>query len=981
MRGKKNLLVLGALACGLLITSCGETPTVDEPVYHKLTVEADSGVESVSIKDGDTVVSDLTRIEEGTELTAVVDLKEDFEISAVTLDGTAVSATGGSYVFDMPSKDATFKVTTKAVTVTPEAATITVTNDDTKGTYSLTIGDEAVSEGKVNVGDKVKFTVTPNSGFAVSTITLDGTAVTLTDGAYEFTVSKTAHTIAIEYVETTVNVSLSVYNEPSTGFYTGYQLLSGEKDVTAGGEVELGSELKVVLKAEDQYNNFTEDEYRSTRDKVYLHVGDKVYHGDDECAELSEDFQTLTFTVPAPEADTELVVAYNSNRAKKDSTTGISVKFAENENLDVFGYSETDKYESYRFTAVLKRTPGYTVTKVVLNYEDGTSAELTETYMLPSFANDISTNWGIDGSYIKDNMTISFEGEVKDVFKINYVNGDRVKADVAFESNKIPGEMVNVYNIKSADPAKSISEIKFTGVECTATYNSYNDSWSYNFIMPENEVTIEFVFADLLELSYTPNENLESVVFRSSSNTYDNSNIITHAKAGATVYAFATAKDGYLLGDATDNAGNTYQLTNSYGSNFYYMVTVPEDGLVLTITCGVGYSVTFDSTSASQVITNLSSGDLAIPGSTFNFSYRPTSSLYTVKEVYLTNADGDRVDVAITPTSTSGTTTYCSFTMPAYDVVIHYTVEQAATFKSAVNVTVPQGTTLGEVMTNFMLRNSESGVNIYSYTEGMTAEFVEGTSTSLSVQVAHGYEASASFTYTKDGSAVTEEIKTSYVSGSSYSFTSFIVPANIKSIDVVITKATPVGVTLTHDDTVTDEELSALEFEYTVNNLAAENLNSVYKYDTIGVVVTTEAESGYAYLVEVTDSEGNPLESRGEDKYYVTGDFTITVSKVQAFSYSVVYSPDLYISANLSLSNGETLYSDGLIFGSGLTGFVRITYSSVPVDYVVTVAGEEVDTGTILYDPANYGAVGQTNSFEITGDVVVTFTAHVDEAQ
>lgn len=981
MRGKKNLLVLGALACGLLITSCGETPTVDEPVYHKLTVETDSGVESVSIKDGDTVVSDLTRIEEGTELTAVVDLKEDFEISAVTLDGTAVSATGGSYVFDMPSKDATFKVTTKAVTVTPEAATITVTNDDTKGTYSLTVGDEAVSEGKVNVGDKVKLTVTPNSGFAVSTITLDGTAVTLTDGAYEFTVSKTAHTIAIEYVETTVNVSLSVYNEPSTGFYTGYQLLSGEKDVTAGGEVELGSELKVVLKAEDQYNNFTEDEYRSTRDKVYLHIGDKVYHGDDECAELSEDFQTLTFTVPAPEADTELVVAYNSNRAKKDSTTGISVKFAENENLDVFGYSETDKYESYRFTAVLKRTPGYTVTKVVLNYEDGTSAELTETYMLPSFTNDISMNWGIDGSYIKDNMTISFEGEVKDVFKINYVNGDSVKADVAFESNKIPGEMVNVYNIKSADPTKSISEIKFTGVECTATPSYMGDSWSYYFVMPENEVTIEFVFEDLLELSFTPNDNLESVVFRSSSSIYNSSNIITHAKAGAMVYAFVTPKDGFLLGNATDNAGNTYQPRHDYGDSSYYQVTVPEDGLVLTISCDVGYSVTVDSASTSQVSTNLSSGDLAVPGSTFNFSYRPVSSLYTIKEVYLTNADGERVDVAITPTSNSGTTTYCSFTMPAYDVVIHYTVEQAATFKTTVNVTVPEGTTLSEVMPNFSLRNSESGVNLYSYSEGLTVDLVEGTSTSLSIQVATGYEASASYTYTKDGSDAKETIQTSYVSNGSISFNSFMVPANIKSIDITITKADPVKVTITHDESVTDEEFNKLEFEYTVNNLAAENLDSVYKYDTIVVEVTTEAGSGYVYLVEVTDNEGNPLETRGENQYYVTGDFTITVTKTQAYSFSVVYSPDLYISANLSLSNGETLYSDELIFGNGLTGFVRVSYSSVSVDYVVTVGGEEVDTGSILYDPANYVAVGQTNSFEITGDVVVTFTAHVDEAQ
>ncbi len=66
MGGKNNLLVLGSLACGLLVASCGEQVIFDEPMYPKLRVEADSGVQNVSIKDGDTIISDLTRIEERT---------------------------------------------------------------------------------------------------------------------------------------------------------------------------------------------------------------------------------------------------------------------------------------------------------------------------------------------------------------------------------------------------------------------------------------------------------------------------------------------------------------------------------------------------------------------------------------------------------------------------------------------------------------------------------------------------------------------------------------------------------------------------------------------------------------------------------------------------------------------------------------------------------------------------------------------------
>lgn len=49
-----------------MVTSCGEQVIFDEPMYPKLRVEADSGVQNVSIKDGDTIISDLTRIEERT---------------------------------------------------------------------------------------------------------------------------------------------------------------------------------------------------------------------------------------------------------------------------------------------------------------------------------------------------------------------------------------------------------------------------------------------------------------------------------------------------------------------------------------------------------------------------------------------------------------------------------------------------------------------------------------------------------------------------------------------------------------------------------------------------------------------------------------------------------------------------------------------------------------------------------------------------
>lgn len=1056
---KKNLLVLGALACGLLITSCGDSAE-DTTTGYKLTVEKDSGVDSVTFTSDGAEVTNLTSLEEGTELTAKITLKDDYEISAVTLNGTAVNVTGGSYVFDMPATDSTFKVTTKEVVKTPEVktfaltvekdagiktvsvtkdgvaltdltkveegsalvatvtpvegytvsavtldgealtlkdgayafnmpskaatlkvtsaeippevSTITVTNDDTKGSYTLTKGTETVSDGKVNVGDTVKLTVVANTGYTVSAVTLDGNALSLADGFYEFTATAATHTIAITYEEV-VNVSLTVYDEPVTNFYENVQLFSGETDVTDGAEVRVGSELKVVLTVDGEYNTFQENEYRKTLRYIYLHVGDQVFHGDDDNAEVSADFTTLTFTIAAPDVDTEIALSYNGYRAEEDDETSVSVTMATNDNLEFYGYNAADKYTSSRFKVGIKRTPGYVITKAILTYEDETSEEVTQTYYLPQFINDYAS-WTY-GNALKGNVTISFEGEVKEVYAIKYVNGDKVKADAVFETNKIAGESVSVNNIKSSDSSKTISEIKFTGVECTANYNSYYDAWSYSFVMPENEVTIEFVFEDLVPLAYTPNDNIETVVFRSSNTTYNDSNIIQYAKAGSKVFAFATAKEGFLLGDATGNDGKKYELKNTYGSNYYYEVIVPENGLTLTIAADVAYDVTVDTETSDKVRTNITN-EQAIKGGTVNFTYSAISTLYVIDDVYLENADGERLDITITQTPGYSNTS-CSFIMPAGDVVICYDVSKAQTYTAAVNVTVPQGEELTKVMTGFTLSNRGSEVNIFAYTQGMTVDLVENTETNLGVTLASGYEATATYTYTVDEVDHTEDIAVSYMSAGRVTFASFMAPANIKSIDISITKTTPVKATVTHDNTVTDEEFAGLKFAYTVNGQSVTDLSSVYKGDSLGVTITSEAESGYVYLFEITDSEGNII--NGSGSYRITGDFTITVSKVQAYTYEFVLDGvDQYSTyINLNLSDDSYYRSEsgsGMIYGSGLRGRLTPTYVGSAVDYTVTVGGEEKVTGTF----EAYSSEVYSDWFDINGNVVITITAHAE---
>ena len=155
------------------------------------------------------------------------------------------------------------------------------------------------------------------------------------------------------------------------------------------------------------------------------------------------------------------------------------------------------------------------------------------------------------------------------------------------------------------------------------------------------------------------------------------------------------------------------------------------------------------------------------------------------------------------------------------------------------------------------------------------------------------------------------------------------------------------------------------------------DLSSVYKGDSLGVTITSEAESGYVYQFEITDSEGNPINGYGS--YQITGDFTITISKVQAYTYEFVLDGvDQYrTSINLDLSD-DSYYSSGsgsgMIYGSGLRGRLTPTYVGSAVDYTVTVGGVEKVTGTF----EAYASEVYSDWFDIDGNVVITITAHAE---
>lgn len=965
MKKRGNIIALVSFACGLLLTSCGGSSNKE----YSLTIEKDSGVSAIEIYNDDSKISDLTHIEEGTELRAVITLVDGYVTTAVTLNDNEVSVTNGTYLFEMPKENSVLEVKTSL-----EDGGIIINNDNAKGTYLLSVNGETSSDNKFKVGDEITIKITPNSGYKVSSFKLDEEEVTLVDGSYSFEATKLTYTINIEYTEG-YKVYIDVLNEPNNDFYESVKAYVNNDEITSKDYLENGTEIKLVLKAAEN-QEFRVNEYINTLALLYVHVNNDVYLGDDESvASLSSDHKELTYTFKIESEDLNIKIAYNSSTIFGSSSVGSSFIFEKNDNVDVYGYSVNETYDASYFTPTLVRKPGYKVTSFTLTDENGTKEVINESQFSLIFKNNVSQNFSLS-SDLTGKITIKIDGEEKAERKISYVGLDDIKvtSGLIFDTSLIAGETVSMGGIVAADGSKYIKDIKFDGVEgVLPEQNTYDLSWSYNFVMPENDVTIEFVLDTAYSLDYTKNENIEKVEFRSSSST-SSDNIITTGIPGQSVYAFIYVKEGYLLSKVTDQDGNELEIAGTdYNSEIPYVIAqVGDDGLTLTIEVNKSYSVSASAETEKYVTTVLYS-ETAAAGSTFQFSYYRNTFTKSIKEVYLTDTSGNRLNIKLTDISDEFQIGY-SFIMPETDVIICYDLEDAVGYETKINITSETGEDVNSLIEYLMIRNINSNVNISEYKDGMVASLFAETDTQIQLSLTSGYTARASFTYVVNGQDKTEEIEISYVGGGDVLFKSFYTPAGIKSIDVVIYKEKALNATINHDESLTDEEFSLLDITYELNNEEVDSfIDKVYAGDQINIIINTKNPDGYTYLFEIKDSNGNPIESSYYG-YRINGDFTITFKKVKTYSFTIKNESSLtYVNCYLDLSNNDRLNDGDNIVGDNLTGYFSFIYLTSPIDYVVTIGGVEVTKGSVT--TLEYGAYyGESESFTINGDVVITIT-------
>ena len=942
---------------------------------YKLTVTKDDGIDSVKVFNGTTEITDFSKIAEGTELTVEVTAKEGYGVSEVKVGSAVLTAKDGKYSFAMPEKDETLSVTSLRT-----VATITVTNDDTKGSVALTAGGSAITDGKVNIGTKVKLVVTVTAEHTfVKDLTVNGETVAYPEGGYEFDVTANAYEITVNYAEEHA-VNYSVIGLQAQYMFT-MSVVDAEGEAIADGAYVLpGSDYDLVLTASSGAPAFS-DQYLS---QLYIHVGDTVIRGEDEKAVVAADGSTLTYTFAVEDEDVDIYALYNSS---KDTTgTGVGVSFVENENIKVLGFVEGDKYSAnYLQIPFVKLNLGYVVTGVSLEFSDGTTKDLT--IQSEFYVNDNGTD-GIIGiqAQLTGDVKITIKGEVKAVHKITYEGAENVTVGYgSLPESAIVDSQVSCSSITAKDSSKTLVDIEITGVPESDYYVSgYDGSCSFTIRkMPDNDVTIKFVFVDNGTLTVEHDEHVTGYKVTNASGTE-----IESLAPGASIQVHFTLEEGYLIESVVDADGTSYSVIDRMEEVYYYPVretvrrtfialTMPEDGADIAFTVKTVKGTVLKVQESADYTATIGSGlGIYIPATTVEFSGSVTNKAKTVESIALVDADGGRTNIEFT---LSGSSFRGQFVVPAGDATLVVTLKDIASKEVGIEV-VNNSTAddLSAIFSTFSINNRNSSVSIYQYKEEFEkVKLLENSQTTLSFGVKGNYSVSACFVK-EDGSVVEFPLTNISSSGESryfaYSPLNFSLDYKTLRITVSDMEALDFAVNTDKASDVTQDEISLAVNGGEATAITSPDLK-LYAGDSVSVNITKEAEAGYAYVVTLLDADGEEI-SQYNGRYTILGYFTIVVEKVQAYKVNIDIDSTLSrVYVNL-FSNGGDTYRDDQLFYKAFDGYINVNSWVSDIDLVVKVGGTDVLKTTVTGGEEYY-----SETINFNGDIEITVTPHVaDEA-
>lgn len=156
-------------------------------------------------------VSETNPANYGDTITLTVTPETGFNIKTVKYNDTTITANEGVYSFTMPA----FNVTVSAEYEGEPFDVTTVSDPTIGGTVSVTGDGVTTNDGtKAKAGTEVTLTVTPATGFQVDTVKYNNTTITPSEGVYKFTMPASNVTVTATFtpIDYTVTIDSAITN-------------------------------------------------------------------------------------------------------------------------------------------------------------------------------------------------------------------------------------------------------------------------------------------------------------------------------------------------------------------------------------------------------------------------------------------------------------------------------------------------------------------------------------------------------------------------------------------------------------------------------------------------------------------------------------------------------------------------------------------------------------------------------------------------
>ncbi len=395
---------------------------------------------------------------------------------------------------------------------------------------------------------------------------------------------------------------------------------------------------------------------------IHVHVGDQVYlpefpAGADEYA------QELRLTIPAPQKDFPIVVAYAIQQQL--SPEGFTMYLEKNaDGVELFGVSAQQRYKY--FDCYLRTPEAYTLDKVEFKMGDGEWQDINMVmgcgYARTEVDNVYEVTVRPDYLDVTGNVTLRVSGTQHARSKITWKNTEFIRTDIpeGYQPNNLPesaigGEQVVATFYTKDDYYLAGATSNISGLVPECMYRSY-----VIFTMPEQDVEITLDFKEKIPVAYQTSAHITAAQI------YDNRDLyygVPTQKAipGEYVYLFASAEKGFKPSKAINDKGEQADFViygeglDQYG--YYAEVHVPEDATSMTVSAEAvaAYFVGGD-----NVVFN--GGHYYAAGETVSFTIAVPEGK-KIDTVTATDANGANV-----PLTLDGT--YGSFTMPEADVTV-----------------------------------------------------------------------------------------------------------------------------------------------------------------------------------------------------------------------------------------------------------------------------------------------------------------------